>query len=249
MKISKFIILFGLLIIPTLAFSQKWKLSRSEYIYGIGIANYFGDIGGAEKADVSGFADIDLGSTRPGFAIGYRYKLYERVAVKANFTYANIQGSDVKSINAGRNYSFTTNMFELNSHIEYHITKEMHMVTYKSMSMRGKLHKFNAGVNLYVFAGVGGAYFKPKALDSFAEDSRYVGNKNLALVVPFGIGIKYPISSISYIGIEFGRRFMTSDYVDGFSPEASGAKDVYYFTVINVSTKIKKKKRRSQYRF
>ena len=105
MKISKFIILFGLLIIPTLAFSQKWKLSRSEYIYGIGIANYFGDIGGAEKADVSGFADIDLSNTRPGFAIGYRYKLYERVAVKANFTYANIQGSDVKSINAGRNYS------------------------------------------------------------------------------------------------------------------------------------------------
>lgn len=250
MKTSKFLVLLVLMLVPTLMYSQRWKLSRSEYIYGIGVSNYFGDIGGSKKEDASGFADIDIVNTRPSLAVGYRYKLYEKIAVKANLTYANIHGSDEKSINEGRNYSFTTNMFELNGHVEYHITEEKAVVSYKSMSLRGKLKKFNAGLNLYVFAGVGVAYFKPKALDDFSASSRYIDNKNLGLVVPFGVGLKYPISTKSYIGLEFGRRFITSDYVDGFSPELSNSRDVYYFTVISVSTKIKKKSnRRPEYRF
>ena len=236
--------------VSSFGYSQRWKLSRSEYVYGIGVNNYFGDIGGAMNAGSSGFADIDIGYTRPVIAIGYRYKIYERVAIKANLSYANIHGSDAKSQYEGRNYTFTTNMVEFNGHVEYHITEEKHMVRYSSMSMRGKLKKFNAGVNVYVFLGIGGAYFKPKSLDEFSESGRYVGSKNLALVVPFGIGFKYPISTRSYVGLEFGRRFVTSDYIDGFSPEGSNSRDLYYFTVISVSYKIKKKSnRRPEYRF
>ncbi len=249
MKSYKYILLFSLLIIPTLVFSQKWKLSRSEYVYGIGISNYFGDIGGSSKADAFGITDLDLAYSRPVLAVGYRYKLYERIAVKANLSYANIHGSDAKSINEGRNYSFTTNMFELNGHVEYHITKEMHMVSYKSMSMRGKVKKFNTGINFYVFAGIGGAYFKPKAKDSFVGSSRFVDNKNLTFVFPVGLGLKYPLTGTTYIGLELGCRFTTTDFIDGFKPENSDSNDIYYFTVINVSTKIKKKKRRSDYRF
>jgi len=250
MKKNKYIILILLLVVPLVSSGQRWKISRSEYMYGVGVANYFGDIGGAKSSDASGFSDIDIMQTRPILAIGYRYKLYERIAVKANFTYANMHGSDINSANERRNYVFTTNMFELNGHVEYHLTEEKTVVSYKSMSLRGKLKKFNAGINLYVFLGVGGAYFKPKALDDFAESDRFVANKNLGLVVPFGIGAKYPLTSKSYIGLEFGRRFITSDYVDGFSPDQSEARDVYYFTVINVSYKIdKRNKRRSQFRF
>ncbi len=241
MKTSKIFILLILMLIPTLMFSQRWKLSRSEYSYGIGVANYFGDIGGAIKTDASGFADIDMANTRPTLAVGYRYKLHERLAVKANLTYANIHGSDVESINEGRNNTFSTNMFELNGHIEFHITKEKNIVSYKTMSMRGKLRKFNVGLNVYMFAGAGVAYFKPKALDNLTNDSRFIDNKNFGVVVPFGIGVRYPLTTISSIGLEFGRRFITSDYVDGFNTESSEAKDVYYFTVINVSYKIKRK--------
>lgn len=243
------LIFLGLLLIPVLGYSQRWKLSRSEYMYGVGISNYVGDIGGANTRDGSGFADIDIGCTRPVIAVGYRYRMYQRVAVKANFTYANMCGTDDKSVNEGRSYSFTANLFELNGHVEYHITEEKQMVSYSSMSLRGKLKKVNAGVNLYVFVGLGGAYFKSNPSEG-SFDGRYVGNKNMALVVPFGIGLKYPISPKSYIGLEFGRRFVTSDYIDGFSPEPSEHKDVYYFTVISVSYKIKKKSyRRPEYRF
>lgn len=250
MKIIKLLVLFVLLIIPNLLFSQRWKLSRSEYIYGIGVSNYFGDIGGSKKTDAFGFADIDIENTRPILTVGYRYKLYEKLSVKANFTYANMHGSDVKSVNEGRDYTFSTNMFEFNGNIEYYFNKEKAFVSYNSMSLRGKLRKLNTGINYYVFTGVGVAYFKPKALDDFSSSTRYIGNKNFGLVIPLGVGFKYPLSTKTYVGFEFGGRFITSDYLDGFSPDPSEHKDVYYFTVINVSYKIKKKSnRRPEYRF
>ncbi len=251
MKTSKYILILGLVLIPVLTFSQRWKLSRSEYVYGVGVSNYFGDIGGANTVGASGFADIDIGSTRPGLSFAYRYKLYERISIKGALSYARFHGSDVKSINEGRNYTFSSNLFELSGQLEYHLIEEKAVVSYKSMSLRGKLRKFNAGINLYVFVGGGGAYFKPKASDDLISSERFINNKNLGLVVPFGLGFRYPLSIDTYVGLEFGRRFITSDYIDGFSPEASESRDVYYFTVINVSYKIKKKRsgRRPEYRF
>lgn len=249
MKTLKHIIVFGLLLIPLSGFSQNWKLSRSEIVYGVGINNYFGDIGGASSADASSFADFDIVYSRPVLTVGYRYKLYERLAIKGNLSYAYIHGSDVNSANENRNYTFSTNMFELNGHVEYHITEEKQMVTYRTMSMRGKLQKFNAGFNLYVFMGVGGAYFKPKAFDDFDGSSRFTENKNLTLVFPLGAGFKYPLTSTTYVGLELGAHFTTTDFIDGFKPDQSDSKDMYYFTVINVSTKIKKAKRRKELRF
>jgi len=193
------------------------------------------------KTDASGFADIDLVNSRPTLAVGYRYKLHERLAIKANLTYANIHGSDVNSKNESRNHTFSTNMFELNSHIEFHITKEKTVVSYKTMSMRGKLRKFNVGLNIYIFAGAGVAYSKPKAKDNLIYDQRFNDGKNFGVVVPFGVGVRYPLSTKASVGLELGRRFITSDYIDGFNTEFSQSKDVYYFTVINVSYKIKRK--------
>ncbi len=248
MKAFKKISVIILLLIPLSGFSQKWKLSRSEYIYGIGISNYFGDIGGSESADASRFLDLDFGASRPVLTGGYRYKLYELVSVKGGLSYANIHGTDVKSSNEGRNYAFTTNMLELQGQIEFHILKEQQMVSYKIMSMRGKLQKFNAGINLYVFGGIGGAFFMTKAKDNFVDSDRFE-SKNLTLAFPLGFGLKYPLSSTTYIGLEMGARYTTSDFIDGFHPDMSEFNDVYYFTVINVSTKIKRTKKTREYRF
>lgn len=245
----KYIILLVIVLVPALGFAQRWKLSRAEYMYGIGISNYFGDIGGANSSDASSLLDLDIANTRYVLSVGYRYRLYQRIAVKGSLSYANLYGSDVNSSNENRDYSFKSNLFELSGHIEYHITEEKQMVSYSSMSLRGKLRKVNAGINFYVFAGLGGAYFKPKAIGG-SNSSGYNPNKNLSLVFPVGLGIKYPITMRSYIGLEFGRRFITTDYIDGYSAEASEKKDAYYFTVISVSYKIKKKSnRRPEYRF
>ena len=249
MKIVKTILFILLMIISTTSFSQRWKLSRSELVYGVGVSNYFGDIGGAIGSNALGFGDIDIMSSRPVLAIGYRYKLYDRVAIKANLNYAKIHSSDVKSSNEIRKYSFSTNIFELNVHAEYHFTKEKLVATYSAMSLRGKLGNIKNNLNFYAFAGVGGAYFKPKANEELLQRG-FVENKNLALVIPFGLGVKYPLSSKTFVGLELGRRFVTSDYMDGFSPKASNTRDLYYFTVINVSYRIEKRKKgRRKYRF
>lgn len=247
MKPAKYIIFVILIAIPTLGFSQKWKLSRSEYSYGIGVVNCFSDIGGSSSKDGSSFSSIDFAYTRPVLSVGYRYRLYERIAVRANFAYANIHGSDANSYLENRNYAYTTNMFELNGQLQYDITKEKQVSTYGIMSLRDKVKNFNSGVNFYVFAGIGGAYFKPKAKDDFAVSpgiDRFTGNKNLALVFPVGIGLKYPLSPSTSISLDIGGRFTTSDFIDGLSTPTSEANDLYYFTVIHVITKIMRSKQR-----
>ena len=221
----------------------------SRMIYGLGTVNYFGDIGGAESAEASALADLDFAYTRPNLSVGYRYKVADRIAVKGNLTYASFKGSDVGSKNEGRNYTFTTNVFELYGHVEYHITPEKQMVKYSKMSFRGSLEKFNAELNVYVFVGLGAAYFKPEANDVFNSSNRFIDNKNLTFIFPMGLGVKYPLTGTTYIGFELGGRFTTTDYIDGFKPEASKSNDLYYISVIYVSHKIKRKQRRRKMRF
>ncbi|NOQ24825.1 MAG: hypothetical protein GQ564_05630 [Bacteroidales bacterium] len=246
MKALKYILLFCFLLVSSFVFSQNWKLSRYAYTYGIGISNYFGDIGGASEADASGFSDLDVAYSRPLLAVGYHYKMKERIAVKGNLTFANMHGSDANSFNELRNYSFTTNIYQLSGHVEYHITKEAQMVSYNRMSMRGKVNKFNTSINLYVFTGIGGAYYKVTAQDNLINEPRFTDDKHLTFVIPVGIGLKYPLTSSTYIGLEIGGHVTTTDFIDGLNSksDANEYNDVYYFTVINVSTKIKRTKRR-----
>jgi hypothetical protein len=54
------------------------------------------------------------------------------------------------------------------------------------------------------------------------------------LVLPVGVGLKYVINQNWSIGGEFGLRFSTKDYMDGYShPKFSKANDLYYFGFIN----------------
>jgi len=224
-----------------LSYSQKWKLVREEIIYGVGITNYFGDIGGAEDPDASAFSDLDFAYTRPGLSVGYRYKILDRISAKGSFSYLNFHGSDAGSQYEGRNYAFSANMFELYGHVEYHITPEKQMIQYSKMALRGGLEKINAALNVYVFLGLSAGYSKPKALDGFESSDRFVDNKNFILAFPVGIGLKYPLAVNTYIGFELSGRFTLSDYIDGFSPDGSEHKDLYYSSVIYVSHKIKRK--------
>jgi len=248
MKRTKSIILFLLITIPLIGYSQKWKLSRTEIIGGIGTVNYFGDIGGSADADALWISDLDIMSTRPNVSVGLRYRLYDRFAVRGNLTYARFSGTDVGSLYEGRNYSFSTNLYELSAYGEFSIIPEKQMVKYW-INVRDGLRKFNASLNVYVFAGIGVSYFKPKALDSFVGSTRFVDDKNFAIVMPLGLGLKYPITPLNNIGIELGGRFTSSDYIDGFKPDASESNDIYYFALINVTHKIKPKARKTSVRF
>lgn len=249
MKKQFSLLIIILLLLPFFSYGQKWKLNRQELIGGVGLANYFGDIGGAEDPDASILLDVDFAYTRPNLMVGYRYRLADRLAVKGSLTYANFYGWDKSSKNEARDYAFSSNLIELYGHIEYHITPEKQLITYSTMSLRSGLKKLNASINVYVFVGIGGAYFKPKAKENFVGSDRFNDSKNLALVLPVGIGAKYPLRSDLFIGMEFSPRFTTTDYIDGFSPNLSENNDLYYLTTIYVSYKIKQKNRKPKIRY
>lgn len=248
--IIRYILILPLLFSAFTSSGQKWKLLRWEYTVGLGTSHYIGDIGGATSSSY-GINDVDLESTMPNFDVGVRYRLLERIAVRGNLSYVMLKGSDINSRNESRNYSFSTNLFELYGHIEYHLTKEKPYIRYSTMIIRDGLNNYNFSLNTYIFVGVGGAYSKPKAGDDFTTSTRFVDDKNWAMVIPIGIGLKYPISPTSFIGLEFGGRFTTSDYIEGFAPEASEANDIYYILQINFASKIQPhtRNKRSKFRF
>jgi len=221
--------------------AQVWKLSNKEISVGLGTSNYFGDIGGAMTSSQFSPADLDLVSTRPNISVGMRYRFAERFAFRGNLGIAMLHGSDVASVNEKRDYSFKSSLFEVSGQIMYSITPEKQVISYSAMNMRQGLRKFNAGIHVYAFAGIGAAYFKPTALDNLQDSEGFEGGKNIGLALPVGLGVRYPFSPRTWVGFELGGRLTTSDYIDGYTSKFSSSNDMYYFSQFFVSYKLKNK--------
>ena len=58
------ILLFTIILLPTLSSAQKWKRNRVEYSFGIGATNFLGDLGGADQVGTNGLRDFELSMTR-----------------------------------------------------------------------------------------------------------------------------------------------------------------------------------------
>lgn len=238
--VKRFIIaLFAILfIIPLSVNAQHWKLKRYEGTFGIGTTNFFGDIGGtADIKNAAGFKDIQLKYTRPSFAVGARYRLASNMAVKMNLIFAITAGNDIGSRNELRKYAFTSTIFEPSFQFEYYVLPESVRASSALFNHIGMLNSFTS-INVYLFAGLGGAIFNPKPKEAFIP----VFSENFskfALVFPIGVGLKYPIDSNWALGLELGRRFTTTDYIDGYKSIYSHYNDTYYFGVFNLLYKIR----------
>jgi len=235
----KYYLTLILIVLPILSFSQRWKLQRLEVAAGIGSAHYFGDIGGtADENNLFGLKDISIKYTRPNLNFGGRYRITEEFDVKANLAFGYLEASDENSRNEARNYAFSSSVFELSGQVEYNIIPEKRPRTYSVMALRDGLRTFDRTLNTYVFAGLGGIYFNPKPLADLEGSERFNDNKHFGLIIPFGVGIKYPLNSQLHVGFELGGRWAASDYLDGLTTQFSEANDIYYFTLLNVILKI-----------
>lgn len=228
-------------------YSQKWKLRRYEAVAGIGTAHYFGDIGGsAEAENLFGIKDIELFNTRPSIYLGARYKIRHNVAVKANFIFGFLKGSDEGSYPEfayNRHASFTSKIFEPSVQMEYSIISEEHKYRTSAMfNKRGMINNYSH-YNFYVFAGIGGVFGWPK-LEGELLSYTYDPKTEVGLAFPIGLGMKYVMSSNLSIGAEFGGRFTTTDYLDAYHIDgASKANDIYYFADFNVIYRLKTSRR------
>lgn len=249
---KKIFVIFILLtlIVVTGTQAQRWKKVRYEFVYGIGASNFLGDLGGGNGPSKHNFTEMDLGATRPAIFTGMRYRLSHRFAAKVNFIFSGIKGSDTYSTSnrTARNLSFKSLLFEGSSQVEFSILPEKTGRRYSFTSTK-KIRL--DGINTYIFAGIGGVYFNPKGLyidnkwyalqPLGTEGQGLTGAKakysRVALCFPLGFGIKYSYNRRTNMGIEFGYRMTTTDYMDDVSDsyydnnaikEAYGEKAAYF---------------------
>jgi len=245
MKLSKKIVFIVFLSMPILlqaqikggtkgGFStQSRHKSYLEIIGGIGASNFLGDVGGADQIGSHySIKDLNIVSTRTSAQLAVRFKFMERWAVKGGFYYQAVSGADSLSkeiYRHNRNLSFKSNIFELSGQVEFYFTKvEQPAKRYKIKGAKG--YRSWANIQGYLFMGVGGFFFNPKA----QYDGKWVALQPLgtegeglpgappkysrvSVCIPIGFGFKQPINKKMYVGVEFGFRKTYTDYIDDVS--------------------------------
>lgn len=211
-------------------FSSSKNKARKEYVFGIGAANFLGELGGANQIGTNFVKDLEFSMTRPSAAIGMRYKFAKRFAVKGGLYYQLVSGADrttKEPFRNNRNLSFKSNIFELSAQAEFYLTKEQQGHRYKIKNAKGMK---NYDYQAYMFVGIGGFYFNPKAqykgswvaLQPLSTEGQGLpgGPKKysrVSLCIPYGIGAKYNLNKDWAIGLEIGIRKTFTDYIDDVS--------------------------------
>lgn len=227
---QKRILLIVLLIFPLLINAQRNKKYRWEAGIDVGAANFLGDLGGANQIGTHFVRDLEISLTRPSVGMHMRYRKSRYLGYRALFNYGKVWGNDAltqERYRNNRNLNFKSNIFEFSTVLEFYWTKERpgHLYNYKKL----KGWK-NLDVQGYGFIGIGGFYYNPKAFISGTwynlRPLRTEGQglkpgtkmySRVSIDFPMGLGFKYALNRQWSIGIEYGLRLTTTDYIDDAS--------------------------------
>ncbi len=231
-------VIFLFIMIYPFADAQLWKLRRYELYGGFGTSQLFGDIGGFTPGDNAlGLKDIIISQTRFNVTGGMRYRVIEKVSVKLQISYGLMYASDAKGTNPGRDMAASTSIFEPSVTGEYYVLKNSLESSYRFSKGKEFFSSFFEKLDLYGFAGFGPAVYKVKPNEKLSAVAEKTGG--VALAFPVGVGLNYLVSSNSLVGISFGMRYTTSDYLDGYTSQYSNFNDVYYFMTFIFTQKLK----------
>lgn len=221
-----FLVIFILFALSMTSIGQHWKFLRHEATIGVGTSNFFGELGGANdigSSGIKGFKDLDLKMTRPTITAGYRFYINPYLAIRGDLGYGRLNGNDAlttEPFRQNRNLHFRSPVVELSGRIEFYPLREYFGHLYRTNGVIGK--KVNHW-SPYIFVGIGGAWFNPKAQYAGKWEAlkplqtENVDYKRIMGILPFGVGVKYGISNQMSIGLEMGLRYTTSDYIDDVS--------------------------------
>ena len=178
--------------------------------FTVGGSNYLGDL-----------VDAHLAPNEYNIAFGAfgRYQWTKYISFKGYVNRAELSGSDANN-RIGlrkRNLSFRTNLIEVG------LINEISITPYDPREDKNALP--------YVFAGISGFHFNPQAeFKGVFYDLRPLGTEGQGNVVsgtkpysafgfaiPFGFGFKWNINPLINLGLEFGMRITTTDYLDDVS--------------------------------
>jgi hypothetical protein len=223
--------------------AQRWKRTRYEVLYGINTLNAFTDLGGGNGVGKPLFLDMDFKGTRPGLYLGARYKFREMIAFRYNLLFSWIKASDTYTEwddRQNRNISSSAPLLENSLVAEYSIQKERFGTRYTFSNLQRFNFKY---VNVFLYAGVGGIFAPPAVknqlhpTNSIVHDGETFHKFNICF--PVGIGFKYGIDRRTSFSIDFGHRYTTTDYLDGYSYFAGKSRDSYFTLIFNLTYKLR----------
>ncbi len=202
------LLLVVILFLPEWADAQSFYAVRRERSFigsiGIGNATYFGEL--ANPGD-----NFD---SKPSINLGLQYFFTNRISVRSELTWFQIQGDDAKADDASRvrrNLSFTSSNFELNA------------TGAVSLFPLGQRFYQRPRFNVYGFAGVGVLYSNPKteyqgekyALQPLQTEG--VKYSKFNLVIPYGLGARVMLNPFVNVALEGAYRATFTDYLDDVS--------------------------------
>lgn len=194
---------FKNIFIGIILFNLSPALSRAqttEVGLNVGAAGYMGDLNQRNILDFSGLAF--------GGYVKRNFDAYWGVGI--HYNYGKIKDNDASSSNAdfrARNLNFSTSLHELS------ILGDFNFLDYFA---GGGRRNFSP----YIFAGLAGVRFNPKAVYQGQEyELRYyntenVHYKNYAFSIPYGVGVKYRITEKLGLFSLLGYRTAFTDYLD-----------------------------------
>jgi hypothetical protein len=211
---------------------RNWSMNKKEILFGVGATQFLGDLGGASKVgkDYS-LADIDFPSTGLGVMVGFRYRFHPFWATTTSLNFGLMRGDDSQTqeiIRNTRNLHFRSPVIELSQRIECIIVANEKVGRRFNISgLKGfQDHNFQ----LYVFTGIGVAYYNPQARYNGSwtnlrplktEGQGLEGGpsvyKPITATVPFGVGFRVGINRMWRIGIEATYIKTFTDYIDDVS--------------------------------
>ncbi|MCF8222819.1 MAG: hypothetical protein K9J25_06695 [Bacteroidales bacterium] len=236
---NRIIILVIIIMIPSFASAQLWKLRRYEITAGIGTTQFFGDIGGFSKGEnLLGFKDITIKQTRFNVNAGFKYRVHERISLKLNMAMGNFHSTDERGSNIERGFDSRTLFFEPSFIGEFYILKNRGEESYLLMK-NGENSSLDllSLIDIYFFGGFGGLSYSVKPNDLL--EPRMTKEKGFTPVIPAGVGANFIFSGEYNFGVEFTGRYTFSDHIDGYTSEYSKSNDLYYFLVFTFTYKLK----------
>jgi len=201
--------------------SDGWKSFRHEVSGGFGANTLLWNIGESDKFLVRKVSQRISGN------LSYRYYVLRKVAIRASFGHNYSRKNDKSENRDDRDIlrvDYKTSTSELFLMAEYHFLNELGAAGGGAMK-RSRLSR--SGKNgLYVGAGIGMFYFRPKGeYNGRVVELRPIGEEgidsistarydNWQLAIPVHLGYRYVIDENWRIGFEVGLRYSLNNYIN-----------------------------------
>lgn len=228
MKRFLFILLLFVILTELADAQDLWKKRRYEAIGGVGMSQFFGDIGGYSQGEnVLGFKDFIFSQTRFDINAGIKYRIIPSLKVKLGFTYGMLHASDAKGSNEGRDFEATTSFMEPMLTCEYAFIKSKRENSY--LFSKGRKAPFSSimeSLDVYAFTGIGGLSYSVKGNDKL--NAYGIVDGGFTAVIPVGVGADLLAFPDFNFGVEICGRYSFSDYLDGYTSQYSKSNDVFY---------------------